>query len=171
MHGIILAPLSKQPRAIPSISDGVRTFLDLLATHLHFESVWLFGSRANDTFRHDSDWDFLVFGTPGVLTSLRANDIFRRPDIHLFIVTDGNRLECPWPRADTIDNFECGQLKSAFDFAAKLFMYGWRWKQVSATHAIYWGGKDPDGLIELQAYRIFPSSQAEPLEIGDKKAE
>ncbi len=100
---------------VPPIPDDIRAYLNPLVRQFSIESVWLIGSRANGTSRPDSDWDFLGFATKDVLRALRADNSFRQSGLHLFIVTDGNRFECPWPRSGAGDDFECGRLESSFD--------------------------------------------------------
>jgi len=38
------------------------------------KSVWLIGSRANDTANECSDWDFIVFADNNVLEGIRKDE-------------------------------------------------------------------------------------------------
>lgn len=61
------------------------------------QGVWLIGSRANNTQRDDSDWDFIIKGDEDVLNHIKENpDEFDFEGIDLLIVFDGDQFEDPF---------------------------------------------------------------------------
>ncbi len=79
------------------LEPRVQSYIERLTTaYPTVTSVWLFGSRADNTFRSDSDWDLLVFGSNEVLVSLKDNVEFHESDIDLLVVYDGDNFEKPW---------------------------------------------------------------------------
>jgi hypothetical protein len=83
-------------------------------------SVWLIGSRANDTERPDSDWDLLVFGGPGAHACLSSAHHLHRADIDCLVLSDSEDFSNAWgPRSKS------GSLS------------GWEWTQVSSNLAQY----------------------------------
>ena len=89
-------------------------------------AVWLVGSRANQTCRTDSDWDFLVFGNAELLANLEKQSA--PGHIDALVVYDGDCFRCPWPREHD------GVIKSGS-------LSGWRWSETSADTATYQGSK------------------------------
>jgi hypothetical protein len=64
--------------------------------HPSITEVWLFGSRANGTARHDSDWDYLAFtDSASTLNAVHRDARFDRPNIDLFIAHGLTALR-PW---------------------------------------------------------------------------
>lgn len=129
-------------------------YLDrLTAVHPGISSVWLFGSRANGTSKANSDWDLLAFGDRAILDAIRAGTTFRHPEIDLFIVYDGNRFENPWPDGDEA---KLGRLHNGFEYDPNLYVYGYRWKELSEWEATYISTRDFDCIDRLRACRIYP---------------
>jgi hypothetical protein len=91
--------------------------------------VWLFGSRANETHKPDSDWDVLVFGDCKLLSEISNKG--HPTDLDLFIVTNNNDFECPWPR-------------SSDGVRKKGNLTDWEWKDSGDGKAVYKGTKWPD---------------------------
>lgn len=92
-------------------------------------AIWLIGSRANQSERDDSDWDFLIFGSEQLVDEL-ANT----PDpgnIDALLVYDGDNFRCPWPRQSD------GVIKSGS-------LRRWRWNATSSDQATYRGSKPTD---------------------------
>lgn len=58
--------------------------------------IWLIGSRANNTAREDSDWDFLVFGDDSSLNKLKRMIEYKRENIDFLVVFDGDNFIAPW---------------------------------------------------------------------------
>lgn len=84
-------------------------------------SIWLYGSRANGKATEASDTDFLIFGTPALLTAIKSQ-IQRPKKIDCLVVLDGDNFQDVWQEKN-------GSL-------TKL-----RWKQVDANNAQYVGIK------------------------------
>jgi hypothetical protein len=111
-------------------------------------AVWLVGSRANQTYRTDSDWDFLVFGNPELLAGLT-----RQPNpgnIDALVVYDGDCFRCPWPRASD------GVIKSGS-------LSGWRWNETSPSTATYQGSKATDDWSMIRIENSIRVWRAEGL--------
>lgn len=58
--------------------------------------IWLLGPRVNDEDEQGSEWDLLAFADGTALAGIRANPAVHRDDVHLMIVTDGDRFERAW---------------------------------------------------------------------------
>lgn len=143
-----------QPSGVPPLLEVVTVYLNrLTSVHPGITAVWLFGSRANGTCKTDSDWDLLVFGDRSMLDAIRADETFRRPEIDLFIVHDGNRFESPWPGGD---GSKLGRLHNSYQSDPNLYVYGYRWKEVSAREATYISTRDSNCTDKLRAWRIYP---------------
>lgn len=67
--------------------------LELTKKYSAINSIWLFGSRANNSFNDNSDWDLLAFADEDTLKALRSDDSFFRDKIDLFVVYNGNDAE------------------------------------------------------------------------------
>ena len=155
MNGYIYRVNGIQPSNAPPLPEVVTAYLDrLTVVHPGIAAVWLFGSRDNGSFKANSDWDLLVFGDQSILDAIRADESFRRPEIDLFIVHDGNRFESPWPDGDEA---KLGRLHNAFEFNPDRYVYGYRWKEISATEATYISTRDSECIDKLRAWRIYPS--------------
>jgi predicted nucleotidyltransferase len=133
-------------------SDADRYVAQLVAAYPAIREVWLFGSRANGTAREDSDWDYLAFGDWAVLDALRLDARFRRKDVDLLIVTNGERFETPWLQPTGLN---WGSMKDDLE--------GLRWKQLSPTTATYTATKsvgarfwDVEVLPNQKARRVYP---------------
>jgi hypothetical protein len=74
----------------------------LVTAYPRISEVWLFGSRANDQARPDSDWDYLAFCDEARVMSVLHNDArFNDPNVDLMFVGPGlDEALKPWPRAD-----------------------------------------------------------------------
>lgn len=146
------------PAQIPIIPRVVTDYLNaLVSSYPGITAIWIFGSRANGTCRDDSDWDFLVFGDRSILDALRADETFRRPDIDLFVVYDGNRFESPWHEGDSSKR---GRLNNSFELEKGVYVYGYRWRELSETEAVYISTRDPSCTDRLRAYRIYAKDPA-----------
>lgn len=104
--------------------------------------VWLMGSRANDTAREDSDWDFMIFTDAATVIALQNESI--PENIDLLCVYDGNRFTNP----------QCTKRGS---------LRKWKWKSVDKTIAEYEGNERRDGEcigvhgIKCKAVKIWPA--------------
>lgn len=65
------------------IDDAITSYIKNLVTSFPaIREIWLFGSRANQTFMEESDWDLLAFADITVLESLQQCHQFHR-EIHI----------------------------------------------------------------------------------------
>jgi hypothetical protein len=81
--------------------DAVKEHVERLVTRYPtIASIWLFGSRANDEARDDSDWDLLVFSQGAIAHRLRTDLNCRVEGFDLFVF-DTSTGECcnPWRSA------------------------------------------------------------------------
>ena len=133
------------------LADHIKRWLDKVsATAPMVQSIWLFGSRANDLERANSDWDLLAFGASGVLRYLPALRTILRDDVDLF-VREGEEMDAVNP---------CG-IKS-IPFSA------FEWHKLSDDCAEYTGTKGSrhaghsDGRtvehLRRRAIRIWPTA-------------
>ncbi len=121
----------------------------LISANPSIQSIWLFGSRANETQKADSDWDFLVFGTEETLEALIFNQSFHQNHIDLMVVYNGDDFKKPWGEKQ-----KSGSLSE------------WCWKELSENTATYRATKGiigADGkeefnvkVTECNASRIYP---------------
>lgn len=91
-------------------------------------SVWLIGSRANDSARETSDWDLLAFGSDKALACLRQHRELHRPDVDFLIVINGDDFVNAWGDRD-----KSGSLAE------------WKWMQKSGDEAEYMEVKSTPG--------------------------
>jgi hypothetical protein len=111
------------------------------------KEVWLIGSRANESARADSDWDYIVFADERTLSLLRCDESLRRPDIDVLMVFDGDSFEEPWPTAHRKKH---GSL------------HGWGWRRLAMKKAVYRATKvKPDDEFNVTvasqyARRVWP---------------
>jgi predicted nucleotidyltransferase len=127
----------------------IRPYLErLLTAYPTIESVWLIGSRANETARDDSDWDLLVFGSREVLDTLSKDDSFSRSDVDLLVVYDGDNFESPYGGIDNRKSKK-GSLRK------------WEWRHFSPDLASYEACKLGEGLhIDIErrsGIKIWPN--------------
>ena len=66
----------------------------------NIDSIWLMGSRANNTAREDSDWDLLVFADKPIFDAIAADSTFFDAAIDLMVVFDGDKFENPFGGRD-----------------------------------------------------------------------
>jgi len=128
--------------------------IKLTGQHSSIESIWLFGSRINGTYRPDSDWDLLVFGTHETLDELSQSDEFKQNNIDLLIVYNGNDFKSPWPSEPGSKKQKSGSLSE------------WGWRKLNHQIAFYNGTKEIEGnegdmklcveTMLLTANRVFP---------------
>jgi|SRR5579863_2976177 len=131
--------------------DGSREYVEEYVEYLtdaypDVQEVWLFGSRANDTARPDSDWDLLVWSNEDhLLNKLCRNKQSRRAGIDLFVVVDQLAVQ-PWPADD-------GQPKQLWLDGRP---GGLNWQHVTSFEARYTETKDlkPGGFQTVSRERI-----------------
>lgn len=79
----------------------IQNFLNQIALRAPgLVSVWLIGSRANDTAKISSDWDFIALGTSETLSFLRGTKDVHRADVDFLVVTDGDNFESAWGESE-----------------------------------------------------------------------
>jgi len=99
--------------------------INLTCKYSSINSIWLIGSRANNSYKDNSDWDLLVFANQDMLDSLKKDMNFNMPEIDLLVVYDDNNFISPWPRNDKESEHKKGCLKS------------WQWNFVDEFSAKY----------------------------------
>lgn len=71
----------------------IDSYIDILFENCPtISEIWLFGSRANDCFHDESDWDLLVFTDDFLLTkqAVLSDSTLHRSDVDLFIMEAEN---------------------------------------------------------------------------------
>ncbi|MFT6288373.1 MAG: putative nucleotidyltransferase [Alcanivorax sp.] len=103
---------------------NLHKYLQTLVSEIpSLQEIWLIGSLANGTERVDSDWDLLVFSDQAGYKQLQMRPDFKRENVDLLVVFDGENFEEPWP--DHYENRKSGTLT------------GWCWKRTGKTSATY----------------------------------
>jgi len=126
----------------------------LMSAFPGIQSIWLIGSRANENYRIDSDWDLLAFSDGRTFSKMKQDRSLRNPDVDLLVVYNGNDFEEPWPvTTEARPNPKGGSLQS------------WKWHKQSETKATYRATKDlEDGKFDIienrKAIRIWPIESA-----------
>lgn len=118
----------------------------LAKAHPQIREIWLFGSRAKGGSSPDADWNLFVFADGETFRQLGRNRRFRRADVQLLVVLDGDEFQEPWG-----DNPKRGYLSE------------WEWVKISDREAQYcgikWAQEEKGGqtAIELcRAIRVWP---------------
>jgi predicted nucleotidyltransferase len=68
----------------------------LINSYPSLSEIWLFGSRADATYKPDSDWDLLVFADRHSVDKMKSDNSLRVRRIDLLVVFDEDRFEQPW---------------------------------------------------------------------------
>ncbi|MEH6592658.1 MAG: nucleotidyltransferase domain-containing protein [Halioglobus sp.] len=95
----------------------------VIKTAPDIESIWLIGSRANDTAREESDWDLLVFANGPALKKLQKITELAHSRVDLLVVYNGDDFKEPWP--DEAHNNKTGALSD------------WNWQKTGSKSAQY----------------------------------
>ena len=122
-------------------------FLNRLCSECEgISSIWLVGSRANGTFRDDSDWDYIVFADQSFLEYLKGREDLHVQNVDFLVVFDGNKFQNAWGLKE-----KTGSLSS------------WQWRQTTGERAEYmeakWEGDDENGDVvctNKNAIRVWP---------------
>ncbi len=105
------------------IDDSVEQYINnLILSYPLISSIWLLGSRSNNSYRDESDWDLLIFADKNILEELKRNSSFKKNGIDVLVVFDGDNFEGPWP-----DN----------KGTKKGDLISWKWNQISNNEANY----------------------------------
>lgn len=137
------------------LSEEITDYIKILTDQYpSIQSIWLIGSRANANFRPDSDWDLLIFGTQKIIDDLSHRREFKKKNIDLLVVYNGNDFKEPWEPSSDNKEIKNGSLSK------------WKWKEINPIGAMYIarkGIKDNDGgtchcyeEYPANATRVFP---------------
>jgi predicted nucleotidyltransferase len=137
------------------VEDIKDYILKLTKKYPAIKSIWLFGSRANNSSLANSDWDLLAFGDENTLNMLKADKSFCDEIIDLFIVYNGNDAENPFP-----------DIKNGNKASKTLSLSNLQWKQEGSDKAKYrhvkykseneWFKNDEIEVKILDAHKIWP---------------
>jgi hypothetical protein len=95
------------------LSEEVGMYVDRLrAEHDSIDAVWLVGDRVNAEDARETPWELLVFADGRTLQALRNDRGWRRDDIALSVVTDGDRFEPVWNEGGAASTFKGGSLRA-----------------------------------------------------------
>jgi Nucleotidyltransferase domain len=124
----------------------------LTTRYPRIREVWLYGSRANNCWGPDSDWDYLAFADDDTLADLASDVEFHITGIDLMVVADGVRFAKPW-----IDDGRQKTGTLSTDDGAG----GLAWKLISPSEARYRATKPGEGfavkvLEDQKAIRVYP---------------
>lgn len=100
--------------------EGIDRYIhDLESEFPSITDVWLIGSRANDTARDGSDWDFIVFSSSPIYDNIKNNKRFHRADVDLLVVDENGEFSKPFgePKGGSLSE--------------------WKWRQISANLACH----------------------------------
>ena len=118
----------------------------ITATHPGIREIWLFGSRANGQARPNSNWNLFVFAGQDTLQRLGESSRFRRADIQLLVVKDGDEFREPWG-----------------DKPKQGYLSEWEWLKISDREAEYcgikWAQEEKGGQTSMElcrAIRLWP---------------
>lgn len=133
------------------MNDIIEEYIEKLVTcHPGIKSIWLFGSRANNSYTETSDWDLAVFADREILNALRQSKGLYDKRIDLLIVFNESDYEQPWPD-------EKGIKKGS--------LIDWKWKQLSSKEATYetvkyksteWFKARMSERLTLHAIKLWP---------------
>ncbi|MGE5819838.1 MAG: nucleotidyltransferase domain-containing protein [Deltaproteobacteria bacterium] len=114
--------------------------------HPGIREIWLFGSRAKGPAHPKSDWNLFVFADDDTLQQLGKSLQFRRGDVQLLVVRDGDEFREPWGA-----NPKQGYLSE------------WEWVKISDREAQYcgikWAQEEKGGQTAMElckAIRLWP---------------
>jgi predicted nucleotidyltransferase len=151
------------------IPESVYKFLrNITEKYPRIESMWVFGSRANNEFKNDSDWDLWIFSNRQVFDLLKKNDSLRKDSrehkIDTFVVYDGENFEGPWPK-----------IKNGKKILKSGVLSEWKWKKLSSRKAKYEGtrlkyrkGSDDKKSLYIEqkifdAFKIWGHEEKHPI--------
>lgn len=132
---------------MPLLDAKIQSFINSLVTQCKgINSIWLFGSRANESATDRSDWDFLAFGSEETYQYLQGASELHQPDIDFFVVVNGNDFKSTWGEKD-----KSGSLSL------------WEWVELSDECAQYTESKQGENsyasvIKTKKAFRVWPNS-------------
>lgn len=122
------------------MEEELQKFVNELAeSNPGISSIWLLGSRANNTAKALSDWDILIFADERTFSEIQRNEFFHRGAVDLLVVTDGENFKKPYGCEKT------GALSE------------WKWKEIGANTA------------EYESVKFVPDEPGSNLGVFDKK--
>ena len=117
--------------------------------HPGIREIWLLGSRAKGEARPNSDWNLFVFADEDTFQRLGRSLQFRRTDVQLLVVRDGDEFWEPWG-----NNPKQGYLSE------------WEWVKISDREAQYcgikWAQEEKGGQTAMElcrAIRLWPTER------------
>ena len=117
--------------------------------HPGIREIWLFGSRAKGLAHPKSDWNLFLFADEDTLQQLGKSLQFRRGDVQLLVVRDGDEFREPWG-----NNPKQGYLSE------------WEWVKISDREAQYcgikWAQEEKGGQTAMElcrAIRLWPTEK------------
>jgi len=90
------------------------------------KSIWLIGSRANETYNINSDWDILIFGSTNTVTNITNNCSYNIEGVDVIVVLPNDEFCKPF-----------GEIYGAS-------LSSWNWNEVDSSNAIYTGQENID---------------------------
>jgi hypothetical protein len=108
------------------MEDIQKYISQLIKKYPGIKSVWLFGSRANNTSHSNSDWDLLAFADEDTLKALKSDNTFCVDGVDLFVVYNDNDAENPFT-----------EMKDSEGTIKRLSLSNLEWKQVGPHKAKY----------------------------------
>lgn len=132
------------------IPKEVHDYLDRLTEkYPRIESVWVFGSRVNNSSKKSSDWDFWIFSNKKILDLLKKNASLKKASrknrVDPFIVYNGENFESPWPEVENGEKTPREGILSE-----------WKWKKVTPVKAKYKANilKSKKGFDGKERFRV-----------------
>lgn len=114
----------------------------ITATHPGIREIWLFGSRAKGQARPNSNWNLFVFAGQDTLQRLAESSRFRRADVQLLVVKDGDEFREPWG-----------------DKPKQGYLTEWEWVKISDREAEYcgikWAQEEKGGQTSMELCRAI----------------
>jgi hypothetical protein len=89
------------------------------------DSVWLIGSRANDSARENSDWDFIAFANQDALTQVQQAIELHRTDVDFLIVVNGENFKNAWGEREKHGNLTSWEWALVTDIRAEYTEAKW----------------------------------------------
>ncbi len=146
------------PNAIKLLNNDINPFLvKLINKYAEIESIWLFGTRANNDHNDKSDWDLFVFANDNVLVLLKSDVELKieteKNNIDLLVVFDGDNFKAPWKKP--------GEENKEYKKGCLTCLGGFGWSVISEYEADYTEAKEVEGQAYSdtqirKAWRIWP---------------
>lgn len=115
--------------------------------HPGIREIWLFGSRAKGHAHPKSDWNLFVFADDDTLQQIGKDLQFRRGDVQLLVVRDGDEFRELWSNKPK-----------------QGYLSEWEWVKTSAREAQYcgikWAQEEKGGQTAMElckAVRLWPA--------------